>query len=182
MTRITRLLALAAVAAAGCTTPTAGKSTSDTAGSDGGVDPAVEKLWQESRISAAVGEVHNIKPEETPLVKAAVDLKKPELRRCFEQPVRERGCRSGGIPKAFDAMLMIAEDGSVRELRIVPGKQDLPRACDDAVRCVADLFTGLQIQGLERFLGARQAYMTITLLTPDEAGIGGGPGAGADAP
>jgi len=115
-------------------------------------------------------------------VKAAVDLKKPELRKCFEQPVRERGCRSGGIPKAFDAMLMITEDGSVRELRIVPGKQDLPRACDDAVRCVADLFTGLQIQGLERFLGARQAYMTITLLTPDEAELRGGADGAAAAP
>jgi hypothetical protein len=168
--------------AAGCTTPTAGKSTSDTAGSAGGIDPAVERLWKESRVSAAIGEVHNIKPEETPLVKAAVDLKKPELRKCFEQPVRERGCRSGGIPKAFDAMLMITEDGSVRELRIVPGKQDLPRACDDAVRCVSDLFTGLQIQGLERFLGARQAYMTITLLTPDETGLGNSADGGADTP
>lgn len=183
MMRAATVLALAAVVvAAGCTTPTAGKSTPDTAGSAGGIDPAVEALWKESRVSAAVGEVHNIKPEETPLVKAAVDLKKPELRKCFEQPVRERGCRSGGIPKAFDAMLMITEDGTVRELRIVPGKQDLPRACDDAVRCVADLFTGLQIQGLERFLGARQAYMTITLLTPDEGELRGATDGGPEGP
>ncbi|MBN1772320.1 MAG: hypothetical protein JXB32_13710 [Deltaproteobacteria bacterium] len=171
MTRISPILALAALAAAvGCTTPTAGKSSPDTAGGTaGGIDPRIEKLWKESRVSAAVGETHNIKPNETPLVKGTVDLKKPELRKCFEQPVLERGCRSGGIPRSFDAMLMITEDGSVRELRIVPGKQDLPRACDDAVRCVADLFTGLQVQGLERFVGARQAYMTVTLLTPDEA-------------
>jgi hypothetical protein len=170
MPRTSLILALAALAAAiGCTTPTVGKSNPDTVDTAAaGVDPLVAALWKESRISAAVGEVHNIKPEETEMVKATIDLKRPELRRCFEQPVLERGCRSGGIPKSFDAMLMIVEDGSVRELRIVPGKQDLPRACDDAVRCISDLFTGLQINGLERFQGARQAYMTITLLTPDE--------------
>lgn len=183
MRRISLVLAFAALAAAaGCTTPTAGKSQPDTAGnSAGGIDPLIEQLWKESRVSAGVGETHNIKPDETPMVKAAIDLKKPELRKCFEQPVLERGCRTGGLPKAFDAMLMIIEDGTVRELRIVPGKQDLPRACDDAVRCVSDLFTGLQVQGLERFVGARQAYMTVTLLTPSEADLAAANAEAADA-
>jgi len=184
MLRISLVLALAALAVAvGCTTPTVGKSNPDTVEtSTTGVDPLIQALWKESRISAAVGEVHNIKPEETEMVKATIDLKKPELRKCFEQPVLERGCRSGGIPRAFDAMLMIVEDGSVRELRIVPGKQDLARECDDAVRCISDLFTGLQVQGLERFQGARQAYMTITLLTPDEKELAVAADGGADAP
>lgn len=183
MLRILPIVALAALAAAGCTTPTAGKATPDTSGtSSSGTDPLVEKLWADSRVSAAVGETHNIKPDETPMVKATVDLKKPELRKCFEEPVLRRGCRTGGIPKAFDAMLMIVEDGSVRELRIVPGKQDLPRACDDAVRCVSDLFTGLQVNGLERFQGARQAYMTVTLLTPDERELALAADGGAAAP
>ena len=75
---------------------------------------------------------------------------------------------TGGIPASFDAMLMITTDGGVRDTRIVPNKNDLAKECYDAVRCVQDVFATVTVQGLTRFQGARQAYMTVTLLTPDD--------------
>jgi hypothetical protein len=122
--------------------------------------------------------MHNIKPEEYSSVRAAVGVKSPEVRRCFEDVVRRRGCRTDGIAKAFDVMLMIDPGGTVQAVRIQPGKNDLPRPCDPAVNCVQDVFTGMQIQGLERFAGTRQACMTITVHVPAEetlAATDGGP-------
>jgi hypothetical protein len=164
------VLAAAGLLLAACTTPTAGNAPAEAGPA---LDPAkaalAKRLWRESRVSAGVGEAHNLLPEEKSMVKAAVDAKRTELRKCFEEPVLVRGCRTGGIPASFDAMLMITTDGAVRDTRIVPNKNDLAKECYDAVRCVQDVFATVTVEGLTRFQGARQAYMTVTLLTPDES-------------
>jgi hypothetical protein len=170
MTMRNTVLAVVGLLLGACTTPTAGNAPAEAGPAQ---DPAkaalAKKVWHESKVSAGVGEAHNMLPQETSMVKAAVDAKRTELRKCFEEPVLQRGCRTAGIPASFDAMLMIATDGSVRDTRIVPNKNDLAKECYDAVRCVQDVFATVTVQGLTRFEGTRQVYMTVTLLTPDES-------------
>ena len=162
-----------AVAAFGCTTPTAGRGPSEAGtAQDAGDMQKLQALWKGTKVAVGVGELHNLLSEEGDMVKAAVDYRKAELKKCFEEVVLRRGCRTNGIPAAFDAMLMIDTEGFIRETRIVPNKNDLPRECHDAVLCVQDVFGTVQVQGLTRFLGRRQAYTTISLVTPDETTLG----------
>jgi len=166
------LLALGALPAAGCKQPLAGPPRPDAAAdAPSGDEARIAALWEKSRVRVGVGDTHNLLPQESGMVKAAADARRREVRKCFENVVLQRGCRTNGIPAAFDAMLMIQTDGTVREMRIVPNKNDLPRECHDAVGCVQDVFGTMQIQGLTRFEGARQAYMTVTLVTPDETAL-----------
>ncbi len=164
---------LSAVAVLGCTTPTAGREPREAgAAADGSDERKLQALWKGTKVGVGIGEVHNLLSEESGMVKAAVDAKKSEIKKCFEEVVLKRGCRTNGIPAAFDAMLMIDTEGFVRETRIVPNKNDLPRECHDAVLCVQDVFATVQVQGLTRFQGRRHAYMTISLVTPEEGTLG----------
>jgi len=184
MTRIFLFVGVPALLAAGlgaCTTPVAGRSPSEAGpAADTGDQERLQALWKNTNVSAGIGECHNLLPEETAMVKSAVDSKRAEIKQCFEDVVLKRGCRTGGIPASFDAMLMIDKDGNVRDTRIVPNKNDLARECHDAVSCVQDVLGQVQVQGLTRFEGARQAYMTVTLVTPSEEAIAA-PAAAADA-
>lgn len=146
-------------------------STDAAADADAGDPVAVRKVWARTRVSLGVGDVHNLRPEEKRIVEMTVHGRTNDVRKCFEDPIRRRGCRTGGIPAAFDAMLMIEDDGTVRHVRIVPNKNDLPRNCHDAVLCVQDVLTGLEIRDLYAFAGTRQAYMTVTLIVPSEADL-----------
>ena len=153
--------------------PSTSRSSSPDAGADAdtGDQVKIRKIWGKTRVTLGVGEVHNLRPEEKKVVQATVRSKTNDVRDCFERPVRERGCRTDGIPTPFDAMLMIEDDGTVRDVRIVPNKNDLPKNCHDAVLCVQDVLSGLQIYNLSAFAGTRQAYMTVTLVTPAEADL-----------
>jgi hypothetical protein len=165
---------LPAIAALGCTPPPTGGRAPSEAGSarDAGDDLKLQALWKGTKVVVGIGEVHNLLAEESGMVKAAVDYKKAEIKKCFEEVVLKRGCRTNGIPAAFDAMLMIDTEGFIRETRIVPNKNDLPHECHDAVLCVQDVFATVQVQGLTRFQGRRQVYTTISLVTPDESTLG----------
>jgi hypothetical protein len=155
--------------AVGCTTPIAGKSKQEAgSASDPAEQARIRKIWMGTTVGVGVGEAHNLVPAETEMVKAAVEMQKNKIKKCFEQPVLRRGCRTDGIPSQFDAMLMIVSDGSVRDTRIVPNKNDLPKECYDAVSCIQDVLGHIQVQGIQRFEGARQVYMTVTVKTPDE--------------
>jgi hypothetical protein len=160
---------VALLPAVGCTTPTAGKPKQEAgAESDPAEQARIQKIWKGTTVGVGIGEAHNLVPAETEMVKAAVEMQKGKIKKCFEQPVLRRGCRTGGIPSQFDAMLMILSDGSIRDTRIVPNKNDLPKECYDAVSCTQDVLNQTQVQGLQRFEGARQVYMTVTVKTPDE--------------
>ncbi|MBI5499635.1 MAG: hypothetical protein HY907_05300 [Deltaproteobacteria bacterium] len=173
MTKGIRSLAVAVLLSAACTTPTAGNVKKEGGTSS---DPAAQErlkaLWAATTVGVGIGEAHNLVPQETEMVKAAVEMRKRQIKECFEQPVLKRGCRTGGLPAQFDAMLMITSEGFIRDTRIVPNKNDLPKECYDGVNCVQDELNRIQVIGLQRFQGARQAYMTVTLQTPDEAALG----------
>jgi hypothetical protein len=164
-----------------CSTPTAGRGPTDAGTApDVAAERLIQAIWKGTQVAVGVGDVHNLLPEETAMVKAAANAKQSELRKCFEEVVRKRGCRTNGIPAPFDAMLMIDSDGFIRETRIVPDKNNMPRECHDAVSCVQDVFGTVQVQGLTRFQGRRQAYTTVTLLTPDESTLGATADGGGD--
>ena len=161
--------ALVSFLAAACTTPTAGQAKKEAgSASDPAEQARIQTIWKGTTVGVGIGEAHNLVPAETEMVKAAVEMQKGKIKKCFEQPVLRRGCRTGGIPSQFDAMLMILSDGAIRDTRIVPNKNDLPKECYDAVSCIQDVLNQIQVQGLQRFEGARQAYMTVTVQTPDE--------------
>ena len=73
-------------------------------------------------------------------------------------------------------------EGAVAAVRLVPDKNNLPRECHAAVSCIQDTLTGLQVPDLTGFQGTRQAYMTVTLLVPDEAELRADAGEDAAAP
>ncbi len=165
------LAALPAVLACPSRPVDSGPAPSDAGREDGAAAQHAKTLWKGTRVMAGVGDVHNILPEEKGIVRALVAGRVGDMRKCFEEPVRRRGCRTNGLPASFDAMLMIADDGAVREVRIVPNRNDMPRECHGAVSCVQDAFAGVRADGFSRFRGARQAYMTVTVVVPDEADL-----------
>jgi len=161
------------VALAACTSSSSSPTPSvrDAGQAEAGEDPVVKELWKRTRVALGIGQCQNLVGNEQSLVSAAVKGRGNEVRKCFEDVIRKRGCRTNGVPSAFDAMLMIDGDGIVQDLRIVPNKNDLPHECHGAVMCVQDAIRGLQVPDLSRFDGMRQAYMTVTLLMPDEADV-----------
>ena len=160
--------------AASCTTPTAGKGKQEAGASASQDDFARQQaIWAATKIGLSTGEAHNLVPAETEMAKAAVEMRREDIDKCFESAVTLHGCRTHGIEQFCDFMLMIATDGSVREALIRAGKNELPRQCDAAVTCVRELLGQIQIQGLQRFdHGARQLMMTVSVTTPDEELLG----------
>ena len=173
MTMRIPFLAVAALLSLACSTPLAGnvKKEAGTSADSAGQE-RLQALWTATTVGVGTGDAHNLVPQEVAMVKTAVEMQKREIKECFEQPVLKRGCRTGGVPSQFDLMLMITSEGLVREALIAENKTDLPKECYDGVNCVQDVLTRIQVQGIQRFQGTRQLYMTVTLQTPDETTLG----------
>ena len=87
------LLVLASMILGACTTPTAGQAKKEAgSASDPAEQARIQKIWKGTTVGVGIGEAHNLVPAETEMVKAAVEMQKSKIKKCFEQPVLRRGC------------------------------------------------------------------------------------------
>lgn len=160
------------VVAWGCSTPPVAGNVEAGTRDAGPADPLEESRWAGTRISVGFGDIHNVLPEEVGAVRSVVNYRREDITACFEQPVRRRGCRTAGIPKSVEGMLMIDREGKVDNFRITQNKNELPAECKDAVNCVQTLFAGVPVPGISRFGGSgnvfRQAVVRIDVWVPSD--------------